>query len=225
MVKRKNKSKRIKQASKDYLRNNNNSTEGNKTKEKKKQLDREESSPSSSVAQRERTIQETIPEVFNSSRYNAMVEIKESSTMQEKDMKEALSTTEKKEPRRKEMEKTESTDNNNVNTDAPAINSLIQEEQQASILRESKEGEVTKTGIIISDYKNIQNTESYRKQENLNYPNVFTTSIGLWQNYTMAWIVTYNEFVRNTGRMAAYWSHLFWNPLSTKEEYHQYQHQ
>ena len=225
MVKRKNKSKRIKQASKDYLRNNNNSTEGNKTKEKKKQLDREESSPSSSVAQRERTIQETIPEVFNSSRYNAMVEIKESSTMQEKDMKEALSITEKKEPRRKEMGNTETTDNNNVNTDAPAINSLIQEEQQASILRESNEGEVTKTGIIISDYKNIQNTESYRKQENLNYPNVFTTSIGLWKNYTMAWIVTYNEFVRNTGRMAAYWSHLFWNPSSAKEEYHQYQHQ
>ena len=225
MVKRKNKSKRIKQASKDYPRNNNNSTEGNKTKEKKKQLDREESSPFSSVAQRERTIQETIPEVFDSSRYNAMVEFKESSTMKEKDMKEALSTTEKKEPRRKEMGNTEITDNNDVNTDAPAINSLIQEEQQASILRESNEGEVTKTGIIISDYKNIQNTESYRKQENLNYPNVFTTSIGLWKNYTMAWIVTYNEFVRNTGRMAAYWSHLFWNPSSAKEEYHQYQHQ
>jgi hypothetical protein len=225
MVKRKNKSKRTKQASKVYLSNNNNSTEGNKTKEKKKQPDREEFSPSSSLAQRERTIQETIPEVFDSSRYNAMVEIKESSTMQEKDMKEALSTTEKKEPRRKEMGNTETTDNNNVNTDAPAINPLIEEEQQASILRESKEGEVTKTGIIISDYKNIQNTESYRKQENLNYPNVFTTSIGLWQNYTMAWIVTYNEFVRNTGRMAAYWSHLFWNPLSAKEEYHQYQHQ
>jgi hypothetical protein len=224
MVKRKNKSKRTKQASKVYLSNNNNSTEGNKTKEKKKQPDREEFSPSSSLAQRERTIQETIPEVFDSSRYNAMVEIKESSTMQEKDMKEALSTTEKKEPRRKEMGNTETTDNNNdVNIDPPATNPLI--EEQASILRESKEGEVTKTGIMISDCKNIQNAESYRKQENLNYHNVFTTSIGLWKNYTMAWIVTYNEFVRNTGRMTEYWSHLFWNPSSTKEEYHQHQHQ
>ena len=155
-----------------------------------------------------------------------MVEIKESASMQEKDMKEALSTTEKKESRRKEMGNTETTDNNNdVNTDAPAINSLIQEEQQASILRESKEGEVTKTGIMISDCKNIQNAESYRKQENLNYPNVFTTSIGLWKNYTMAWIVTYNEFVRNTGRMAEYWSHLFWNPSSAKEEREYYQQQ
>ena len=219
MVKRKNKSKRIKQTSKDYLRNNNNSTEENNTKGKKRQSENEESSSSSSLAQRERTIQETIPEVFDSSRYNAMVEIKESSTMQEKDMKEALSTTEKKEPRRKEMGNTETTDNNNINTDTPAINPPI-EEQQASILRESKEGEVTKTGIIISDQKNIQNRENNRKQENLNYPNVFTTGIGLWKNYAMAWIVTYNEFVRNTGRMAEYWSHLYWNPSSTKEEYH-----
>jgi hypothetical protein len=225
MVKRKDKSKRIKQASKDYLRNNNNNTEKNKTKEKKKQSDSEESSLSfSSLAQREQTIQENNPEVFDSSRYNAMVEIKESASMQEKDMKEALSTTEKKEPRRKEMGNTETTDNNNdVNIDPPATNPLI--EEQASILRESKEGEVTKTGIMISDCKNIQNAESYRKQENLNYPNVFTTSIGLWKNYTMAWIVTYNEFVRNTGRMAEYWSNLFWNPSSTKEEYHQHQQQ
>lgn len=224
MVKRKNKSKRIKQASKDYLRNNNNSTEENNTKGKKRQSENEESSSSSSLAQRERTIQETIPEVFDSSRYNAMVEIKESSTMREKDMKEALSTTEKKEPRRKEMGNTETTDNNNINTDTPAINPSI-EEQQASILRESKEGEVTKTGIIISDQKNIQNRENNRKQENLKYPNVFTTGIGLWKNYAMAWIVTYNEFVRNTGRMAEYWSHLYWNPSSTKEEYHQHQQQ
>jgi hypothetical protein len=224
MVKRKNKSKRIKQASKDYLRNNNNSTEENNTKGKKRQSENEESSSSSSLAQRERTIQETIPEVFDSSRYNAMVEIKESSTMREKDMKEALSTTEKKEPRRKEMGNTETTDNININTDTPAINPSI-EEQQASILRESKEGEVTKTGIIISDQKNIQNRENNRKQENLKYPNVFTTGIGLWKNYAMAWIVTYNEFVRNTGRMAEYWSHLYWNPSSTKEEYHQHQQQ
>jgi hypothetical protein len=224
MVKRKNKSKRIKQASKDYLRNNNNSTEENNTKGKKRQSENEESSSSSSLAQRERTIQETIPEVFDSSRYNAMVEIKESSTMREKDMKEALSTTEKKEPRRKEMGNTETTDNNNINTDTPAINPSI-EEQQASILRESKEGEVTTTGIIISDQKNIQNRENNRKQENLKYPNVFTTGIGLWKNYAMAWIVTYNEFVRNTGRMAEYWSHLYWNPSSTKEEYHQHQQQ
>ena len=151
-----------------------------------------------------------------------MVEIKESASIQEKDMKESRSIIEKKEPRRTEMVNTETIDNN-VNS-VPAINPIIQE-QQASIVRESKEDEVTKTGIIISDYKNVQNKESYRKQENLNYPNIFTTSIGLWQNYTMAWIVTYNEFVRNTGRMAEYWSHLFWNPSSTKEEYHQHQQQ
>lgn len=90
-------------------------------------------------------------------------------------------------------------------------------------MRESKEDELTKTGITIPDYKKIQNIESYRKQVNLNlnYPNIFTTSISLWQNYTMAWIVTYKEFARNTGRMAEYWYHLFWNPSSAKEEYHQ----
>jgi hypothetical protein len=221
MVKRKN-NKRIKQASKDYHRNNNISIEENKPKEKKMQSDSQDFSSSSSLAQRELAIQETVPEVFDSSRYNAMVEIKESASIQEKDMKESRSIIEKKEPRRTEMVNTETIDNN-VNS-VPAINPIIQE-QQASIVRESKEDEVTKTGIIISDYKNVQNKESYRKQENLNYPNIFTTSIGLWQNYTMAWIVTYNEFVRNTGRMAEYWSHLFWNPSSAKEEREYYQQQ
>jgi hypothetical protein len=221
MVKRKN-NKRIKQANKDYHRNNNISTEENNPKEKKKQSKSQDFSSSSSLAQREQAIQQTVPEVFDSSTYNAMVEIKESASIQEKDMKESRSTIEKKEPRRTEMVNTETIDNN-VNS-VPAINPIIQE-QQASIVRESEEDDVTKTGITISDYKNVQTKESYRKQENLNYPNIFTTSIGLWQNYTMAWIVTYNEFVRNTGRMAEYWSHLFWKPSSAKEEIEYYQQQ
>ena len=109
---------------------------------------------------------------------------------------------------------------NIVITDLPVIYPL--REQQTSKMRESKEDEVAKMGITIPDYKKIQNIESYRKQVNLNYPNIFTTSISLWQNYTMAWIVTYKEFARNTGRMAEYWYHLFWNPSSAKEEeYHQ----
>jgi hypothetical protein len=61
-----------------------------------------------------------------------MIEIKESSSMQEKHMKQELSTTQKKEPRKQEMVNTETTDNN-VNTDLPAINPLI--EQQAYIVR------------------------------------------------------------------------------------------
>ena len=52
--------------------------------------------------------------------------------MQEKHMKQELSTTQKKEPRKQEMVNTETTDNN-VNTDLPAINPLI--EQQAYIVR------------------------------------------------------------------------------------------
>ena len=218
MVKRKNKSKRIKQARKDYHKINKNNS--NSTEENKKQSDREEFSPSSSLAQRERTIQETVPEVFDSSGSHAMVEMKNSVSMQEKDMKGTLSTNEKKEPERARMVNTETIDNN-VNTDLPVINPL--REQQTSKMRESKEDELTKTGITIPDYKKIQNIESYRKQVNLNYPNIFTTSISLWQNYTMAWIVTYKEFARNTGRMAEYWYHLFWNPSSAKEE--EYHHQ
>lgn len=216
MVKRKNKSKRIKQASKDYHRNNKNNS--NSTEENRKQSD-EEFSPSSSLAQRERTIQETVSEVFDSSGSHAMVEMKNSVSMQEKDMKGTLSTNQKKEPERTRMVNTETTDNT-VNTDLPVINPP--REQQTSKMRESKEDEVAKTGITIPDYKKIQNIESYRKQANLNYPNIFTTSISLSQNYTMAWIVTYKEFARNTGRIAEYWYHLFWNLSSAKEEeYHQ----
>jgi len=141
--------------------------------------------------------------------------------MQEKDMKKALSITERKQPERTETVNAETTDNN-VNTDLPVINPLT--EQQGSMMRGSKEDEVAKTGKTIPDYKKIQNIESYRKQGNLKYcPNIFTTSISLWQNYTMAWIVTYKEFARNTGRMAEYWYRFFWKPTSAKEEeeYHQ----
>jgi hypothetical protein len=217
MVKRKNKSERIKQTSKDYHRNNKNNS--NSTEENKKQSDREESSHSSSLAQRKRAKQETVPEVFDSSGSHATVEMKNSISMQEKDMKGTLSTNEKKEPERTGMVNTEIMDNN-VNTDLPVINPL--REQQTSIMIESKEDEVAKRGIIIPDYKKIQNIESYIKQGNLNYPNIFTTSISLWQNYTMAWIITYKEFARNVERMAEYWYHLPWNPSSAKEEeYHQ----
>jgi hypothetical protein len=181
MVKRKNKSERIKQTSKDYHRNNKNNS--NSTEENKKQSDREESSHSSSLAQRKRAKQETVPEVFDSSGSHATVEMKNSISMQEKDMKGTLSTNEKKEPERTGMVNTEIMDNN-VNTDLPVINPL--REQQTSIMIESKEDEVAKRGIIIPDYKKIQNIESYIKQGNLNYPNIFTTSISLWQNYTMA---------------------------------------
>ena len=82
MVKRKNKSERIKQASKDYHRNNKNNS--NSTEENKKQSDREESSHSSSLAQRERANQETVSEVFDSSGSHATVEMKNSISMQKK---------------------------------------------------------------------------------------------------------------------------------------------
>jgi hypothetical protein len=217
MVKRKNKSERIKQASKDYHRNNKNNS--NSTEENKKQSDREESSHSSSLAQRERAKQETVSEVFDSSGSHATVEMKNSISMQKKDVKGTLSTNEKKEPERTGMVNTGIMDNN-VNTDLPVINPV--REQQTSIMIESKEDEVAKRGIIIPDYKKIQNIESYIKQGNLNYPNIFTTCISLWQNYTMAWIMTYKEFARNVERMAEYWYQLSWNPSSAKEEeYHQ----
>jgi hypothetical protein len=105
-------------------------------------------SDDSSIAEKEKektttkTIEEKVsPEVFDSSTYDSMTEIKESATMDENDTKEVLADTEKLESIYPETTRIETTDNNNNNTNAniPSVNPII--EGHASALKQSRENE------------------------------------------------------------------------------------
>ena len=106
-------------------------------------------SDDSSIAEKEKekttttkTIEEKVsPEVFDSSTYDSMTEIKESATMDENDTKEVLADTEKLESIYPETTRIETTDNNNNNNNAniPSVNPTI--EGHASALKQSRENE------------------------------------------------------------------------------------
>ena len=123
-------------------------------------------SDDSSIAEKEKekttttkTIEEKVsPEVFDSSTYDSMTEIKESATMDENDTKEVLADTEKLESIHPETTRIETTDNNNNNTNAniPSVNPII--EGHASALKQSRENE-NKGG---SSRQNIKKKEVVR---------------------------------------------------------------
>jgi hypothetical protein len=107
-------------------------------------------SDDSSIAEKEKektttkTIEEKVsPEVFDSSTYDSMTEIKESATMDENDTKEVLADTEKLESIYPETTRIETTDNNNNNNNnnanIPSVNPTI--EGHASALKQSRENE------------------------------------------------------------------------------------
>jgi hypothetical protein len=104
-------------------------------------------SDDSSIAEKEKektttkTIEEKVsPEVFDSSTYDSMTEIKESATMDENDTKEVLADTEKLESIYPETTRIETTDNNNnTNANIPSVNPTI--EGHASALKQSRENE------------------------------------------------------------------------------------
>jgi hypothetical protein len=105
-------------------------------------------SDDSSIAEKEKekttttkTIEEKVsPEVFDSSTYDSMTEIKESATMDENDTKEVLADTEKLESIHPETTRIETTDNNNnTNANIPSVNPTI--EGHASALKQSRENE------------------------------------------------------------------------------------
>jgi hypothetical protein len=106
-------------------------------------------SDDSSIAEKEKektttkTIEEKVsPEVFDSSTYDSMTEIKESATMDENDTKEVLADTEKLEsiyPETTRIETTDNNNNNNNNANIPSVNPTI--EGHASALKQSRENE------------------------------------------------------------------------------------
>ena len=95
---------------------------------------------------------EDIPsEVFDSSTYNSMTDLKTSASMKESEVKKVLSGTEDKEPTQPEVVHTESTKNANISpTVAPTM------EERASALKKSKESQSEYISKQLLDKQTIQ---------------------------------------------------------------------
>jgi hypothetical protein len=77
-----------------------------------------------------------MPEIFDSSRTEAMVEMKESPTMSQRDFTKAMSRVQRQEPVQPESVITRPTSAEAENIGSPAVNPTI--EERASVVKESE---------------------------------------------------------------------------------------
>ena len=117
---------------------------------------KDKSAPQEEKTNRNNKDTTTIPEVFDSSKYDSMTEMKESADMEEGGhLKEVLSSVEKEEP----IEPTTTTDTrpSNMDTNSPsaAANAAADAsspnlEERAATLRGSKEEQIVDNNIVLS---------------------------------------------------------------------------
>ena len=161
----------------------------------------------------------TIPEVFDSSKYDSMTEMKESADMEEGGhLKEVLSSVEKEEP----IEPTTTTDTrpSNMDTNSPsaAANAAADAsppnlEERAATLRGSKEEQIVDKNLEDSEDKSLEkvievkdkeaDAEPYLSQKVADPYTIF------WRDAAKTWNDFYVEYTRNASEITRYWSELF----------------
>jgi hypothetical protein len=183
--KRRGPNKPIRPATKDY-RNNKKDSQSNKTLDTKaKNVLAEEKQDHSSLKGEQSTTttaavrNEFLPEVFDSSSFPAMSEMKDSASINEDDLKKAISNVQKKESVRAEDI---SLQLSNINEYIQSVNPITIMQEETKILAGSREG---------SSY--------YEKK--LNDDNPFMSSMALWQSSMSSWIGIYKDFSENVAKM------------------------
>lgn len=132
---------------------------------------------------------EFLPEVFDSSSYDAMSETKDSASINEDDLKKAISNVQKKESIRAEDI---GLHHSNINEYPQSVNPITIMQEETSILGGSREG---------SSY--------YEKR--LSGDNPFMSSMALWQSSMISWIGIYKDFSENVAKtMRGYWMKPYW---------------
>ena len=195
--KRRGPNKPIRPTTKDY-RNNKKVSQSNKTldtKDKTKNVLAEEKQDHSSLKCEQSTTttatvrNEFLPEVFDSSRYDAMSEMKDSTSINEDDLKKAISNVQKKESIRAEDI---SLQPSNINEYLQSANPITIMHEETSILGGSREG-------------------SLYYEKRLNGDNPFMSSMALWQSSMICWIGIYKDLTENVAKMMRdYWMKPSW---------------
>ena len=162
----------------------------------------------------------TIPEVFDSSKYNAATEIKEAANMKEGEhLKEVLMSVDKEEPLNPENSDI-GKNIDNSQAPRPEASSSTAEivsndvnppslEERAAMLRGSKEP----LDKELQDNRNVTHQDREHKQKedekqeeiNKDYPRAAAT----WPNLINAWSDLYVESAKNMATITEYWINLF----------------
>jgi hypothetical protein len=193
--KRRGPNKPIRPTTKDYG-NNKKDSQSNKTPDTKdKKVLAEEKQDHSSLKYEQSTTttatvrNEFLPEVFDSSSYDAMPEMKDSASINEDDLKKAISNVQKKASIRADDM---SLQPSNINEYLQSVNPITIMQEETSILGGSREG---------SSY--------YEKR--LSGDNPFMSSMALWQSSMISWIGIYKDFSENVAKMMRdYWMKPSW---------------
>ena len=171
----------------------------------------------------------TITENFDTLQYEAITEMKESIAMstsiheQDEDKKKTISNAQKEGLINPEMvisvTPSDSSDNNNNNAHAnfQTTTPAITKEPPPNITGPKQAEEKGEKESGPKEYKNIKNQEDHRN-ENLSKSNSYTNGVAMWQRSAIAWINTYNEFVRNAAKMNEYWFNLLCKPWTREQK-------
>jgi hypothetical protein len=157
-----------------------------------------------------------MPEVFDSSNYDAMKEMKESANMKESELKEVLLNVQDKKPITPD-----NTINNlstNIDTTSPSTQiaasaSSSLEDRRAVMHRGSKQELLDKA---LEDSNNKKSSEQDERKEarqpSCHYPDPFTSYVTLCNDYASIWTGMYTELIRAVQKMNKYWFDLFSEP-------------
>jgi hypothetical protein len=179
----------------------------------------DESVPQDEKTNRNNKDMTPIPEVFDSSKYDSMTEMKESADMEEGGhLKEVLSSVEKEEP----IEPTTTTDTrpSNMDTNSPSAAANATDdasppnlEERAAALRGSKEEQTIDRNLdgnkdksqeeVIGVKDNEADAEPYLSQKVADPYTIF------WRDAAKTWNNFYIEYARNASEITKYWSDLF----------------
>ena len=170
-----------------------------------------------------------ISEVFDSSKYNVMTQMKNSSTMDEEKLKEISSNIEKIKPIEVEAIDINNQPSSHIDVNASSVgpstsNVDLSLEERVALLRGSKKEIMSDQNLVESKSiaSRLEEEEKSRKvdveqqqEQEYNPLNSFTSSyVSLWRESVNMWTNIYTESVRNTAKMSEYWLDLFSKPWS-----------
>jgi hypothetical protein len=206
------------------------STQRSKEEEKEERQEKENSTNSVNTS-----MSHGISEVFDSSKYNVMTQMKNSSTMNEEKLKEISSNIEKIKPIEVETIDINDQPSSHIDVNAssvePSTLNVDQSlEERAALLRGSKKEIMPDQNLVDSnsidsrldeeeksrkvDVEQQQERQERQEQE-YNPSNSFTSPyVSLWRESVNMWTNIYTESVRNTAKISEYWLDLFSKPWS-----------
>jgi hypothetical protein len=162
----------------------------------------------------------TISEVFDSSKYDSMTEMKESADMKEGEghLKEVLSSVEKEKPIEPTTTNTKLSNMDSSPSTAEGSTPDLSPpnlEERASTLRNSREEQIADRHVEVSKDKSKEEEEKIRVKDKKAYSRQYYSSniagsyTSFWQDAAKFWNDFYIEYARNASEITKYWLDLF----------------